>query len=330
MIAPVQPSRPADDHFLQKTWTILRRRWKQSASLFAGIMLLVVVGVFLVPKTYQSDAKLFVRMGRESVTLDPTATTGQVMSVHESRENEINSVLEVIRSRVVLERVVDRVGPKAVITGKMADALKPDAKPSQGDAKARERAVRQLEKMIEIGHTKKSSVINVACKAASPELAQRIVREVLDAFRELHLKVNRTAGSLDFFKGQKELVGKKLTTATLEFRTVKNELGITTLENRRKTLQELIRNNRTAFQANASELDGINSTITSLKLSMQQLPKTMVSAKVVGVPNSAADRARGRTQHAETPRAATVNPVHRTPPRRHRPASTDRGGGGDR
>lgn len=296
MIAPVKPQEPQTGHFLEKTWNILRRRWRQSAAFFAVTMALVVAGVFLVPKTYQSDAKLFVRMGRESVTLDPTATTGKVMSVYESRENEINSVLEVIRSRVILERVVDRVGAKAILAGRMVEEGRGQESGGSGQEseKVRERAVRILERTIAISHTKKSSVINVACKAGSPELAQRIAREVLDAFRELHLKVNRTAGSREFFKGQKDLVGQQLTEATNAFRAEKNELGITTLDNRRKTLQELIRDNRTLAQKNVSELEGINSTITSLQLSLEQLPKTLVSAKVVGVPNSAADRARAQ------------------------------------
>ncbi|MFQ5730474.1 MAG: GumC family protein [Planctomycetaceae bacterium] len=298
MIASAHHSFPEhpEEPYLQRTWNTLCRRWKQSAAFFAVVMALVVTGVLVCPKTYQSDAKLFVRMGRESVTLDPTATTGQVMSVYESRENEINSVLEVIRSRVVLDGVVARLGPTAILSGRLADASPSagaagNAESSPADGQTRERAIRQLERTVQIGHIKKSSVITVACKAASPELAQQIVRELLDAFDDLHLKVNRTAGSREFFMHQKTLVGKRLATATLELRAVKNELGITTLENRRKTLQELIRNNRTAAQANAAARQGINSTIASLTTSLEELPRTLVAAKVVGVPNSAADRA---------------------------------------
>ena len=51
------------------------------------------------PEIYRSDAKLMVRIGRESVTLDPTATTGQVIAVGPSRESEINSEMEILKSR---------------------------------------------------------------------------------------------------------------------------------------------------------------------------------------------------------------------------------------
>ena len=304
MIAPARPAnRPSppnpNQHFVPRTLAVVRRHAKRSAIFFAVAMTLVVAGVLVAPKTYRSRAKLFVRMGRESVTLDPTATTGKVMSVYESRENEINSIMEVIQSRVLLERAVDRLGPKAILSGKLGEGFVADAASVRADAgsirhasPSREKAVQILERAVRISHAKKSAVISVECKAGSPELAQRIVQEILDGFRELHVNANRTAGSREFFAKQKTLVGKQLASATREFREAKNRLGMTSIEDQRKTLQELIRNNRTAAQANDAELVGISATIASLKQTLADLPKTLVSARVVGSPNSAADRAR--------------------------------------
>jgi uncharacterized protein involved in exopolysaccharide biosynthesis len=297
MIAPnPQPKRPAApnprDHFLWRTAAVLRRHAKRSAVFFAVTTALIIAGVFVAPKTYQSRAKLFVRMGRESVTLDPTATTGKVMSVYESRENEINSIMEVIQSRVLLERAVDRLGPKAILSGKLSDGFVADAASIRHAPPARERAVQRLERAVRISHAKKSAVISVECKAGSPELAQRIVQEILDGFGELHVNANRTAGSREFFAKQKELVSKQLASTTREYREAKNRLGMANMDDQRKTLQELIRNNRTAAQANDAELAGIAATIASLKQTLAELPKTLVSARVVGSPNSAADRAR--------------------------------------
>jgi len=313
MIAPANhtPSAENFESFLPRMLRTLRRQWKRAAVFFAATMALVVIGVFVVPRSYRSEAKLFVRMGRESVTLDPTATTGKVMSVYESRENEINSVMEVIQSRVVLDRVVRRLGPEAILSGDIsavettaAVAGKSDASQfahgdspgteDTGPSKLHEKAVQRLERMVHISHAKKSAVITIGCKAGSPELAQRIVREILDGFRELHMKVNRTAGSKEFFARQVKLIDKQLAAASLELRTEKNKLGMTSIEDQRKTLQELIRENRTAAQLNAAEAAGIDSTITSLKRSLAELPATRVASKVVGLPNSALDRTRQR------------------------------------
>src|SRR5437870_1285276 len=80
----------------------------------------VAAFTLLSPRAYRSQAKLFVRLGRENATLDPTATFGQtrVVAVPQSRENEINTAVEILKSRVLLEKVVDAVGPEAILDGR--------------------------------------------------------------------------------------------------------------------------------------------------------------------------------------------------------------------
>ena len=64
-------------------------------TLLAGLVLtLLYLG--LASREYQSDAKLFVRIGRESVALDPTATTGQFMPIVDTRGSEIFAVEELL------------------------------------------------------------------------------------------------------------------------------------------------------------------------------------------------------------------------------------------
>ena len=82
---------------------------------FSGIMLVTIAVTFLGPRIYTSEAKLFVRLGRESAEMDPTATTDHVVMVHESREYEINSVFELLKSREVMSAVVTAVGPLVIL-----------------------------------------------------------------------------------------------------------------------------------------------------------------------------------------------------------------------
>eukprot|EP00913_Durusdinium_trenchii_P028315 g26543.t1 len=266
----------------------------RSAIFFVVTVALVIGGVLICPRAYRSEAKLFVRMGRESVTLDPTATTGQIVAVHESRENEINSVLEVVHSRVILSQVVDKLGPNLILYGTDSSESSTANAETGGHSPLREKAVRTLEKTVDVKHSKKSSVITIGCKAQSPEIAQRIVNEILNAFHDLHLKVNRTAGSHEFFIEQTALLKTKLDKATAALRDAKNELGLVTIEGRRNGLQEQIRINRSAIEANITELAAARATIASLKQTLATLPTQMESQRVVGFPNGAADRARTR------------------------------------
>src|SRR4030067_2390325 len=75
---------------------VLFRHKRKMLVFFCTTLFLVVVGLIVFPRTYTSSARLLVRMGKESVTLDPTATLNQTVNVEGSRESEINSELEIL------------------------------------------------------------------------------------------------------------------------------------------------------------------------------------------------------------------------------------------
>ncbi len=73
---------------------LVRVFFRHKGKIFAWCLLVLgglAAAILVLPRKYASDARLFVRLGRESVTLDPTATTGQMIQVLESRENQMNS-----------------------------------------------------------------------------------------------------------------------------------------------------------------------------------------------------------------------------------------------
>jgi polysaccharide biosynthesis protein PslE len=102
----------------------LLRHWRKSAAFFFVVVGAVAAFTLSSPKEYRSEAKLFLRLGRENATLDPTATLGQnpTVTVPLSRENEINSVVEILQSRVLFEKVVDSLGPNAILNVVDSDA----------------------------------------------------------------------------------------------------------------------------------------------------------------------------------------------------------------
>ena len=77
----------------------------------ATVMLTAWVALVFWPRSYESVAKLMIRVGRESVSLDPTATTSETLMLQKSQEEEINSALDVLSSRHLAEKVVDNLGP---------------------------------------------------------------------------------------------------------------------------------------------------------------------------------------------------------------------------
>ena len=103
----------ASGNALWHVYHALFRHKGKAAVFFVTVATAVALWTFLSPKEYRSEGKLFVRLGRENATLDPTATLGQdsIIAVPQSRESEINSVVEILQSRILLEKVVDALGP---------------------------------------------------------------------------------------------------------------------------------------------------------------------------------------------------------------------------
>ena len=96
--------------FLSQLASAMRAYWLRGTATFLILITGAGIATLVCPRTYQSEARIYVRLGRETVHLDPTATTGQTVQLADSREREIFSVLELLRSRALFEKVVDQLG----------------------------------------------------------------------------------------------------------------------------------------------------------------------------------------------------------------------------
>ncbi len=266
----------------------LERHKGKAIGVFAGVMLLAIAAILLWQRTYRSEGKLFVRIGRESVTLDPTATTGQTISVSESREIEINSIVEMLDSRAMAERVVDTLGPD-IILGKARAASSPIALDDKSKDRQRQSAVGRVDRALTVTAPEKTTVITVRCDIDSPELAQRVVATLLDVYLEDHARVHRPEGSHEFFLKQAKLFEDELRSAERELRDAKNEYVITTIEGQRLTLQTQIGAIQGQIVTTEAGLSAAAARAAALQITVDRLPERMVTQDVSGVPGVGAE-----------------------------------------
>ncbi len=255
------------------------------------------------PRTYNSEAKVFVRMGRENVTLDPTATTGQTIAVQETRENQINSARDMLTSRALLECVVEKLGAAAILGKSQEDA--PAVNPLKAliaNVKAlikqatftpvvsdEEAAVEALSKAINVKSGRNSSVLAFVCSAADPQLAQQILNAFLEAYQEQHAAANRTAGSLDFFGRQTAELKEQLDQAVVALRDAKNRSGLVSLPEQQKSLQDQLTDLETSSMAADAALASSEASVESLRKLTAELPQQVPTQQTAGFANQAAD-----------------------------------------
>ena len=308
---------PSPPPLLARCCLLFFRHKKKIALTFLLVMGIASVVSILSPRSYRSQAKLFLRLGRENVTLDPTTTMGQtpVVAIPSNRDSEINSVIDLLKSNVLLEQVVAKLGADTILGKSSAKPAAPvdpaprgnapltvasdrtlspwaDAPPGAEDD--RYQAVVQLGKMLDVEAVRKSNLIRIVCDGPSPETARAIVACLIDLYLDQHVRLNRVPGALQFLTEQTARLRTRLTHAEEELRKLKDSTGLASPEPQRQIL--VARIGRLQDELLTAEGGSIASEATTrlLREQVAAMPRTHVSAVTKGLPNVAADGMRGQ------------------------------------
>lgn len=295
-----------DSSFHEFARSVFRHK-KKVLTVVLAILALGALIIIYAPRTYRSEAKLFLQLGRESVELDPTATTGQTISMQQNdRSNEIATVIDVLHSRGIIEQVVDALGPEVVLgrgdPGGNETSYFDAAKQNTVDVaislvksidpiSAREEAIITVEKNLLVWSENDSTLIAVSYDAPSPQLAQLVARTLVDVYRQEHLRLHRTSGSKEFFAEQQRALEAQLDEAVDQLRVAKNELNMVSIDSRRETLESRLGSVELGRLETLQQLAAARARTADLKRQLGAIPERMVSEEKT-VPNTGADALR--------------------------------------
>jgi polysaccharide biosynthesis protein PslE len=288
-MSPAEPSLS-----LRKAGHALFRHKRKMALFVLLVMGAAATVIALMPRAYRSQAKLLVLLGRENAVLGPTATFGQapVVAVPPSRENDINSALEILTSRYLAEQVVDSVGPAAIL-GRAAPA--PSGQGPGADAGPdRHRAIVKFTRKLEVEAVKKSNVIAIRYDGPSPEVAQAVVSRLTDCYLQRYAHLHRTSGAHRFLSEQAARLRAQLTRTEEELRDLKDRSGLFHPEGQRLALTTRVGQFETDLVQTAAAVAAAEAEVKVLRARMAETPKTQVTARTSGFPNQVADLMRGQ------------------------------------
>jgi capsular exopolysaccharide synthesis family protein len=274
---------------------LFRHKWK--IVIFAAAVIgTTIVMTSSVPYTYRSDAKLLVRLGKESVTLDPTATTtGQVL-VPYSRNlgDDLATEIQIMKSQSVAQKVIDELGPQAFAEARAKAEVQypqfpwlkrssPTPQRAPTEAELREAALGDVIESLsaKVGEDE-GMTINLTYTSADPAFAQKVLAKALDAYLIQRAVVYRTEGSYAFFEEQYNRARKRMDALQDELGELKKKGDlssvpdqITSALGRYTRLTESISQNKTVIASSVAK-------IAILKAALQGLPQTVVSSKTTG------------------------------------------------
>lgn len=290
---------------------ILFRQKRKFCGFFIAVVVFVSVVTLFSKRVYRAEGQLLLRLGRENVTLDSTSTLGNspVVAVPNDREHEINSVVQILNSRVLAEKVVDAVGPQAILRpGKHVvqqsdqedydDSLSlfalPVALGVSESLSPRDRAILKFQKKLDVSAVKDSNILRVSYEATDRKLSELAVDKLMSFFLDQHIRLHRTPGSHKFLQQQLERTRTQLTASELELRDLKNQTGLASPADQRKLLVDRIaRLEDELQQAAIAEV----ATSTERMMSLQTLrggPDARLTAENDGVADDSMDGMRAQ------------------------------------
>jgi len=299
-------------------YVLFRHKWKMIL-FFLTVTVTVFVRTYRTPEVYRSEAKLLVRLGRESVMLDPTVTTGQIINVSRSRESEVNLELEILKSRELSENVVDSIGsdaflmrharklsinsPDDKVIGKTTpeapiEVQKPLSSPERFNlvkpSDDRDRAVLEVMKNLEIKAQKDSSIISISYEAESPKLAQNVIATLINSYLEKHIAIHQTPGSHEFFLQQVTDLRSALALSENELRNFRDKSGISSLEEQRQFILSRIAELEGQTGAAEAELAACEAKVQALQKTLSNIPDVLVTHETTGFSDHAVDLMRAK------------------------------------
>jgi polysaccharide biosynthesis transport protein len=307
---------------------ILFRHRRKMAMFFAAAVSSTLAIIAFYPRSYSSESKLFIRVGRESVGLDPTATTGQTIMLQKSQFDEVNSALDILNSHEVQRRVVEQIGADRILREEPtmdSAAQEPGVRVDSWATKIRraptvarswldtalahlrlsdpgtetDRAIRQVADGVRVWAPKQSTIITIRYVAGSPRLAHDVVDAITKVFLDEHRRLNQTEGSLAFFTEQADSLHREVTAAQAELRDQKNAFQVASINSRRTILEQQIQNVDIERLGVARDLAFTGAKVDELARAIAGLEPELVTNRVAGFANEAKDGMREKLYELE-------------------------------
>ena len=193
---------------LRDLLAVVFRHRRLAVNSFLGILLGTLLSLWILPKQYEAQMKILVKRERTDPVITSEANAFPQFSTNVTEE-DLNSEVELLKSRDLLEKVVVACGLQHSRTNSLWASLSGaaearDTSPSAGIDESIPKAVRVLEKRLQVEPLKKTNLIAVTYKSTDPQLAAQVLATLANLYLEKHVAVHRPPGAFDFFKQETE------------------------------------------------------------------------------------------------------------------------------
>lgn len=230
MINPRPKTSPAPAIKLDDVYyALFRQKWLILSFFTLGLTAAAILFVTTRP-VYRSNASILIRYISESASLEEVSEGTRVKSPDYGGRNIMNSELEILTSFDLAQEVADTVG---------ADKILGQA----GGAASRAMAGVVISKNLRIEVPRLSNVIKLSFAHANPEVAQKVLGELINSYVKRHRKIHLELGIHDeLLKQQRDRFKGEIATADAQIESLRLKAGgLSTEEAKAGYVQEITR-----------------------------------------------------------------------------------------
>lgn len=285
-----------DEFSLSDILDLFRRNRKTLVRWTIGVALAGILVAYLYPPTYQASSKVIVKTANQAVSLSGKTTDPDNVVV--TIEDEINTEMEIVRSRPVLENAVKRMqeeqpdaSPKdrtilqefQIEAGKFVRWLLQvlQLRPEVSELEAR---IAELNENITLNPILDSSVIEIIASSDSPTRAAAMANLVTEEYMAWHLEVYRGRGASGFYNEQLRTTRERLEKLEDELAQFKEEEGLVSISETKRNLLEQLSVHNTALSELEKQIISEESNLRVMREQMQDEEKLLPSLDIGETP----------------------------------------------
>jgi len=254
------------------------RQRRLAGFLFLGIFFGALLAALLLPRKYEAEMKILVNRERVDAVVTPnpdSPVTSQPAAL--VSEEDLNSEVELLKSRDLLEKVVLLCGlesqPKPAletIIEQIGDKLR--GRPVTGEMRLA-RAVQKLEERLVVDPLKKTTLIRVTYAARDPELAAHVLQTLATHYQEKHALVHRPPGTFAFFDQETEHYRNELAAAESHLTQFNMQEGIVSASAQKQLVLQQLSQFEAELQQSQANATEARERAAALRIQVRSTPE---------------------------------------------------------
>ena len=247
---------PSEELSLHDYLVVLKRRRWTVAVVFGAAFFSAAAYSVLAKPVYRASTTVQIEE-KKGPTFSLAQVAEQPLLGMQNQSDQFLTEEEIIRSRTVVEKVVDRL------------RLEKDLKPEMGESldAIHQRAVQRLQEKLDISRLRNTNILKISLEDHDPEKAARIINTLTDEYIGQNLMLSRREASQarDFVGKQLPEIRKELEARENALEKMKSSKGIVTLDDNVKSALDRLTDVEQRRAVMKMQREGLETLLASLQ-----------------------------------------------------------------